>query len=80
MCKPSHHSLQHVLFVAHVQLLHGQHLTEPVMGQLPELLSARHIAKMCLQELSGGIVDVGKAVMQREEPDADAVLRGDATL
>lgn len=74
MCKPPHHSLQHVLFIAHVQLLHGQHLAQPVRRHLPELLCERHIAEMCLQELSGSIVDMVKAVVKREEPDADAVL------
>lgn len=80
MCKPSDYSLQHMLFVANVQLLCGKHLAEPVGGQLPELLGERHISKVCLQELGGSIVDVVKAVVQREEADANAVLCSDAAL
>lgn len=80
VCEPAHHGLQHVLLVAHVELLHGQHLTEPVRRQLPELLRERHVGKVRLQELCGGVVDVVEAVVQGEETDADAVLGGDAAL
>ncbi len=80
MCEPSHHCFQHVLFVSNIQLFHGQHLTEALCGQLPEFLREGHIAKMCLQELGGYVVDVVKAVVQREEPDAYAVLCSDAAL
>lgn len=80
MSEPSHHSLQHMLFISHIQFFHGEHLAEPVWGQLPELLSQSHITKMCLQVLSGNIMDVIKAVVQREEPDANAVLCSDAAL
>lgn len=69
-----------MLFIAHIQLFHGKQLTEPVWGQLPELLGDGHITKMRLQELSSDVVDVVKAVVQREEPDANAVFCSDAAL
>lgn len=80
MGEPSHSGLQHVLLVAHVELLHAQQLAQPAVGKLPELLGKRHVAEMRLQEVRGDIVDVLQAVMQREEADADAVLRHDAAL
>lgn len=80
MCVPLQHGLEDVLLVAHVQLLHRQQLAEPAWGQLPELLGARHVAEVRLQELRGGVVDVVKAVVQREVADADAVFCSDAAL
>ena len=78
--KPAHNRFQHVLLVAHVELLHGQQLAEPVGGHLAELLRERHVAQVRLQVLGGHVVHVVQAVVQREEADADAVLGRDAAL
>ena len=78
--KPAHHRLQHVLLIAHVELLHGQQLAEPVVGHLRELLRERHVAEVRLQVLGGHVVHVVEAVVQREEADANAVLGRDAAL
>lgn len=80
VCEPPHHGLQHMLLVAHIQLLHGQHLAEPVRWQLPELLSQRHVTEVRLHELCGDVVHVVEAIVQREEADTDAVLCSDAAL
>lgn len=80
MCKPSHHSVEDVLFIAYVQFFHGEKLTQSIGGKLPEFLRQCHITKMCLQELSGCIVDMVKAVMQREDPDPNAIFCSDTAL
>lgn len=80
VCKPAHHSLQDMLLVPHVELLHGKELTQPVRRQLPVLLGHRHVPEVRLEVLSGGVVDMVEAVVQGEESDADAVLCGDAAL
>lgn len=80
VAKPLDHSLQDVLLVADVELLHGEKLAEVIWRELPELLGPRHVAEMRLQELCGGVVDVVEAVVQREETNANAVLRSDAAL
>lgn len=80
MSKPLYNSLEDVLLVAYVQFLHGENLAQPIWRELSEFLGTRHVAKMCLQELCGGVVDVVEAVVQREEADANAILCSDATL
>lgn len=80
VCKPAHHSLQDVLFISNIQFLHGQQLTESVWWQLPEFFRTRHIAKMCLEEHGGNIVDVVQAIVQRKNPNSNAVLCSDAAL
>lgn len=80
MAEPLGDSLQDVLLVADVEFLYGENLAEPVGRELPELLGPRHVAEMRLQELCGSVVDVVEAVVQREEPDADAVVGSDTAL
>lgn len=80
MSKPLYDSLEDVLLVAYVQFLHGEELAEPIRRELPEFLGPRHVTKMRLQELCGGVVDVVEAIVQREETDADAILCSDAAL
>ena len=80
MGEPAYHSLQDVFLVSHIQLLHSQHLTEALGWQLPELLCNCHIPEVCLEILSGDVVDMVKTVVQGEELDANAVLCSDATL
>lgn len=80
VAEPLDDSLQDVLLVADVELLHGEKLAQPVGRKLPKLLCARHVAEMRLQELCGGVVDVVEAVVQGEETNADAVVGSDAAL
>lgn len=78
--EPAHDSFQDVLLVAHIELLHGEQLTQALGGKFPELLRVGHVSEVRLQELGGDVVNVMKAVMQREETDSDAVLGRDAAL
>lgn len=80
MVEPADHGLQHVLFIPHVELLYGQQLTQAIGRLLQELLCVGHVSKMRLQELCGHVVDVVQAVMQREDPNADAVLCSNAAF
>ena len=80
MGQPAHHSLQHMLLVAHVELLHRQQLTQAIWGQLAKLLAGRHVAEVGLQVLCGHMVHMVQAVVQRKQADAHAILRRNAAL
>lgn len=80
MADPADHGLQNVLFIPHVELLYGQQFTQTIGQLLQELLRISHVTKMRLQVLGGHMVNVVQAVMQREDPNTDAVLCSDAAL
>lgn len=77
---PPDDCFKHVSLVADVQLLEGNHLLQLLRTQLEELLGAADVSEVGLQVLSGQVAHVGQAVVEREVPDADAVLGGDAAL